>query len=87
MERISCVLQDVGSLIGQLSGQNSITADITVPTIVDTDPFMGEYRYEPTNQTQTIEIEGLKATANIIIDPIPQNYGLITWDGSTLTVS
>jgi hypothetical protein len=26
-------------------------------------------------------------TRNIVINPIPSNYGLITWNGSTLTVS
>lgn len=26
-------------------------------------------------------------TGAVIVDPIPSNYGLITWDGSTLTVS
>ena len=28
-----------------------------------------------------------KATADIIINPIPRNYGLVTWNGSVLTVS
>ena len=36
---------------------------------------------------QVVEIANKKATADITIAPVPQNYGLITWDGSTLTVS
>lgn len=51
------------------------------------DNYEGVYEYTPTTETQTVEIEGLKATENIIINPIPSNYGLITWNGSTLTVS
>lgn len=50
-------------------------------------PYVGEYEYTPTQQTQTIPIGGYKATQNITINPIPNNYGLITWNGATLTVS
>lgn len=87
MDRLSCVLQGIGSLSGQLSGQKTITAGMTVPQVVDTRPYLGSYSFTPTQEMQIIEIEGLKATQNITIDPIPQNYGLITWNGSTLTVS
>lgn len=56
--------------------------------IVDmTTPYEGEYEFAPTSEYQTISISGLKAEHDIIIDPIPSNYGLITWNGSTLTVS
>ena len=87
MDRISCVLQEIAGLSGSLAGQGSISAHITLPEIVDTPPYMGSYEYTPTTATQTIPIEGLKATQNITINPIPENYGLITWNGSTLTVS
>lgn len=49
--------------------------------------YDGAYEWTPTQSTQTIEIENKKALTNITINPIPQNYGLITWNGSTLTVS
>lgn len=51
------------------------------------DPFEGDYEYTPSEETQTIQISGKTAEQNIIINPIPNNYGLITWNGSTLTVS
>lgn len=51
------------------------------------DVYEGTYEFTPTDATQTIAIENKRATQNIIINPIPQNYGLITWDGATLTVS
>ena len=87
MDRLSCILQGVGSLSGQLSGQKTITAGITVPEIVDTEPYLGSYEYTPTQATQTIPIEGLKATRDITINPIPNNYGLITWSGVGIRVS
>lgn len=55
--------------------------------IARVDEYDGSYEFTPTEETQTIEIEDKRATENIIINPIPSNYGLITWDGATLTVS
>lgn len=49
--------------------------------------FAGAYEYTPTNSAQVIPILGRRATQNITINPIPSNYGLITWNGATLTVS
>ena len=49
--------------------------------------YDGAYEWTPSESVQTIEIANKKALDNIIINPIPQNYGLITWNGSTLTVS
>ena len=52
-----------------------------------TETYKGAYTFTPSQQTQTIDIAGKQATQNITINPIPSNYGLITWNGATLTVS
>lgn len=49
--------------------------------------YDGEYEFTPTQSTQTVQISGKAASQDIIINPIPSNYGLITWNGSVLTVS
>lgn len=49
--------------------------------------YTGEYVFTPTQGTQTVYIEDKRATQNILINPIPSNYGLITWNGNVLTVS
>lgn len=49
--------------------------------------YQGEYEITPTPAEQNIPIQGMMATQDITIKPIPSNYGLITWDGHTLTVS
>lgn len=54
--------------------------------VAPTVQYKGEYEFTPSAQTQTIEIYGKTATENIIINPIPNNYGLVSWNGSTLTV-
>lgn len=49
--------------------------------------YDGSTEWTPSDTAQTISIANKKALTNIIIKPIPNNYGLITWNGSTLTVS
>lgn len=49
--------------------------------------YDGPYTITPSAETQIIPIIGKTARQNITVDPIPSNYGLITWNGSTLTVS
>ena len=64
----------------------------TLPTqitrdLVERDPYTGEYTVTPSAEAQTLETNGLRMTDNITINPIPNNYGLITWNGLTITVS
>lgn len=52
----------------------------------EVDYYDGPYEFTPTQQEQTIPIQGKMATSNITINPIPPNYGRISWDGRRLTV-
>lgn len=49
--------------------------------------YHGAYTVTPTNQAQVLDTDALILDGNITINPIPSNYGLISWDGSTITVS
>lgn len=49
--------------------------------------YTGETEVTPTEYTQTLYTRGLLVPENITINPIPTNYGLITWNGSVITVS
>lgn len=51
------------------------------------DVYEGGYVVTPTEETQILQTANLKLTDNITINPIPSNYGRITWNGSVLTVS
>lgn len=56
--------------------------------VVDTTTvYDGPTEFTPSGSTQTIALENKKALTDITINPIPSNYGLITWNGSELTVS
>lgn len=54
---------------------------------VEAETYAGPYEFTPTQSTQTAAVADKVCTQNITINPIPSNYGLITWDGSVLTVS
>lgn len=49
--------------------------------------YTGETVVTPTQETQVLETANYSVLENITINPIPHNYGLITFDGSVLTVS
>lgn len=49
--------------------------------------YSGATTVTPSSESQVLETNGLLLNENITIEPIPNNYGLITWNGSILTVS
>ena len=49
--------------------------------------YRGDYTVTPSEDTQTLETQGLLMSANVVIYPIPQNYGLITQIGSMIRIS
>ena len=70
------------------------TQDVSVPVNIGTayymgldPPYEGEYEFTPMQEQQVIQIAGKSASQDIIINPIPNNYGLITYNGSFITVS
>lgn len=54
---------------------------------VERPAYEGETEITPSETEQILQTKNFRMTANITINPIPPNYGLITWDGSTITVS
>lgn len=69
---------------------NIITATAGVATEIvtsDMPEYAGPYEVTPSRETQTLATAQMAMTANVVVNPIPSNYGLITWDGGVLTVS
>ena len=60
---------------------------ITVVHEYDQEVYTGETEITPSQEEQVLYTENKIVLENITIKPIPSNYGLITWDGATLTVS
>lgn len=72
---------------GVLSAAHGISGTLTVPQYVLPPSYSGSYEVTPSSETQTLDTDSFYMNGNITINPIPNNYGLITWNGSTLTVS
>ena len=50
------------------------------------EPYQGTYEVTPTTETQVLSTARKKLAEDIVINPIPSNYGQIAWDGSVITV-
>lgn len=84
---LSGTLTSPGTISGSLSGSKTIAGELTIPSAVLPPSYEGEYEVTPSEETQTLATDSLYMRGNVTINPIPSNYGLITWNGSTLTVS
>lgn len=62
----------------------SLNSTVYIPVV---DVYEGPYEATPSRETQTLGTENLMMSRNVTINPIPSNYGLITYNGAILTVS
>lgn len=70
-----------GSLQGGAGLKGALTSGATYPT------YSGPTEFTPNGSMQTEHTAGTVVLTDITINPIPSNYGLITYNGSVLTVS
>ena len=49
--------------------------------------YEGTYEVTPNLQTQTLQTTNKTLTQNVVVHPIPNNYGLITWNGTILSIT
>ena len=84
---LSGTLSAPGGIIGVLTGPKNIQGQLTIPNAILPPSYDGPYEVTPSASEQVLETDQLCMVGDITINPIPSNYGLITWDGSSLTVS
>lgn len=87
IKRITGSLSLLQDISGNISDPSSISGSAQRAEIERLPEYPGPYEVTPSQQTQTIHASGMKLSQDIVVNPIPSNYGLVTWDGSTLTVS
>lgn len=56
-------------------------------TIASGGHYDGDAIITPNNTQQVLVTAGLIVDSNITINPIPSNYGLVSWNGNVLTIS
>ncbi len=77
----------VGPLRGRLSGRKGMTGRLSIGTSGSAPAYDGPYEATPTRETQTLSTAGKQCSENIVINPIPPEYGFVSYDGSVLTIS
>lgn len=74
--------------IASVSGSTLQPAAIQIASVeFPEETYEGEYTFTPSAEAQTIAINGKVALHNITIQPIPSNYGLVSWNGATLSIT
>lgn len=71
----------------KLIDANGFDVDFGEVYTMHIDQYDGEYEVTPAGYPQVLPTQGKMMTQDMVVDPIPSNYGLITWDGLYLTVS
>lgn len=75
------------TLSGLLSSQKGIEGQLTIPNAILPPSYEGPVEVTPSGEGQTLATADFYMRENIVINPIPNNYGLITYDGANITVS
>lgn len=68
----------------------SLSAETGIPVareLIEREAYTGDYDITPSSEEIVLNTQYLRMTDNVRIAPIPSNYGLINWNGTTLTVS
>lgn len=74
--------------IRQIGSDSVHTAKIDTAIVTfNNSPYRGSYVVTPSDETQTLRTANCELIADIVINPIPSNYGKISWDGSTLRIT
>lgn len=85
-KEITASLSFESGIEGSLSQPHTLCAEVVIGSS-DYPVYDGPYDFTPSTEVQTINVSHTLPRWDITIQPIPSNYGLITWNGSTLTVS
>ena len=79
------------SLSLMLCGDMDLTQDLdgefgTFQKVTDVEQYRGDTDVTPSDHVQVLHTSGLMLNEDIVINPVPDNYGRIAWNGSYLTV-
>ena len=83
--KLTATLTASGGLSASIASSGGLTGGLTIAGSIPS--YAGATVITPGAEAQVLECGGLLMPENITVQPIPSNYGLITWDGATLTVS
>ena len=74
-------------LSGTLATAAHLDGSLTIPASIGEQIYDGPVEVTPGGMEQTLATEGKLLLQDIVINPIPSNYGLISWNGLGIRVS
>lgn len=81
MSNLKGILSTAGSLTASLSAESSLTASLSSRIFIKTQ----EKTVTPTSQAQEITADdGYAGLSKVTVNAVPNNYGLITYNGYIL---
>ena len=83
-------VEDIASIDFTLDDDNTALEMWVDDVLIESDVFPtydGPYEVTPSPETQVLSTRNRVLLDRITVAPIPQNYGLVTYNGSTLTIS
>lgn len=83
-----------GQVVEVTSGRSAVTArapaysvDVESGILTGGTPYGGEYTVTPGEERQILPTGSKLMGQDMVIEPIPSNYGRITYNGTSITVS
>lgn len=80
------VLDDATAHLG-ITDDSPVNLAVGAEVIGGGVPYSGAYTVRPQPYAQTLETANARLDRDIVVEAIPNNYGLITYNGSVITVS
>jgi hypothetical protein len=84
---ITGVITSSGTITGTLSSPETLVGSLTIPSAILPPIYEGATDITPSSEAQALDTALFYMLEDITINAIPNNYGLIEWNGSILTVS
>ena len=82
-EAVNVQLESTGVLQAAISAEQNLTGVLSIAGAT----YTGDVDFTPQENKQVVYCAGRVMSQNIVIEPIPSNYGKIAWDGVSLHVS
>lgn len=69
--------------------QESLPMDLGTPLVITGvfPDYEGVYHVTPSDEVQILSTRNTSMYENVTIDPIPSNYGRVTYNGTFITIS
>lgn len=67
--------------------RRTITGSVVRAVINGGIPYEGDYVVTPTRERQELPTAGTSLALNVVVEAIPPEYGLVSYNGSSLRVS